>query len=170
KRRVRNLEKQSIPLTQFALALRKELAGATLSAIEKASADRVVRFRFAGRDELDQLIQRTLIAQLTGRSANLFLLDAHDAITHQFRSSRILGQRVGDKYQPPKGGTSPTRDPQTGSPAGVGAVREGSIDETLELHSAGQFDSLSAALDHYYNALMNAQAFDAHASAARADL
>src|SRR6266850_8411660 len=74
KRRVRELEKQSIPLTQFGLALRKELAGANLRALEKDSADRVVRFQFNGRDESDKPIERTLIAQLTGRSANLFLL------------------------------------------------------------------------------------------------
>src|SRR5712691_13208366 len=40
KRRVRDLEKQSIPSNQFALALRKELAGATLRALEKDAADR----------------------------------------------------------------------------------------------------------------------------------
>src|SRR6266849_4483785 len=51
KRRVRDLEKQSIAPAQFALALRKELAGATLNELEKDSADRVIRFRFAGRAE-----------------------------------------------------------------------------------------------------------------------
>src|SRR6202521_4005864 len=88
KRRVRDLEKQSIPLTQFALTLRKELAGATLRALEKDSADRVLRFRFAGKDELDRPLERTLIAQLTGRSANLFLLDSRETITHQLRPAR----------------------------------------------------------------------------------
>ena len=103
KRRVRDLEKQSIPLTQFALALRKELSGATLRALEKDSADRVVRFRFACRDELDQPIERTLIAQLTGRSANLFLLDALGTITHQLRPARGAGQQIGEEYELPAG-------------------------------------------------------------------
>ncbi len=172
KRRVRDLEKQSTPSNQFVLALRKELAGATLSSLEKDSADRVVRFRFAGRDEMP--IARTLIAQLTGRSANLFLLDSRGAITHQLRSARGAGQQVGEEYRLAGAGevrgSSPTRGPQTGSPAGVGAVREGETGTLLELFLAGQFDSLSAALDHHYSALLTQQAFDTQASTARAEL
>jgi predicted ribosome quality control (RQC) complex YloA/Tae2 family protein len=49
-------------------------------------------------------------------------------------------------------------------------VREGDAGETIELHRAGQFDSLSAALDRHYSALLTQQAFDAHATAARTDL
>src|SRR6266852_2760101 len=124
KRRVRDLEKQSTPSNQFALALRKELSQTTLGSVEKDVRDRIVLFRFAGKDELEQAKERTLIAQLTGRSANLFLLDERDHVTHQLRSSRVLGQRVGDGYQPPKvgeppargWGVSPTRGPQTGEP------------------------------------------------------
>jgi predicted ribosome quality control (RQC) complex YloA/Tae2 family protein len=165
KRRVRDLEKQCIPLTQFALALRKELAGATLRALEKDAADRVVRFRFTGRDELDQPVGRALIAQLTGRSANLFLLDSLDIITHQLRPARGAGQQIGDGYRLAGSGETRVRDRGT-SPA----VREGSIAATLELHRDGKYDSLSEALDIHYNALMDAQLFDARASAARADL
>jgi predicted ribosome quality control (RQC) complex YloA/Tae2 family protein len=196
KRRVRDLEKQSSASNQFALAVRKELSNTTLRSIEKDVRDRIVRFRFAGKDELEQPKERTLIAQLTGRSANLFLLDSHGTITHQLRPVRGTGQQIGEEYRlsgggetrvrergisPTRGpqtgetrvrerGTSPTRGPQTGSPAGVGAVREGSAGEPLESFLAGQFDSLSAALDVHYNALMNAQAFDASASAVRAEL
>ena len=130
KRRVRDLEKQSIPLTQFALALRKELAGATLRELEKDSAERVVRFRFTGKDEFEQAKERTLIAQLTGRSANLFLLDSRDHLTHQLRPARGAGQQIGDEYRLSgksetrvrEPGISPTRGPQTGSPAGVGRL------------------------------------------------
>src|ERR1700730_10592655 len=75
KRRVRDLEKQSVALTQFAQGLRKELSNTTLRSIEKATDDRIVRFSFSGKDELGRKIDRRLIAQLTGRSANLFLLD-----------------------------------------------------------------------------------------------
>ena len=165
KRRVRDLEKQSIPPTQFALALRKELAGATLSAIEKDTADRVVRFRFAGRDELDQPVERTLIAQLTGRSANLFLLDSRDAITHELRPARGAGQQISEEYQIPARGEPRVRDRGT-SPV----VKEGLSATPLEPFLASQFDSLSAALDAHYNALLTQQTFDAQASNARADL
>ncbi|HVS82410.1 MAG TPA: NFACT family protein [Pyrinomonadaceae bacterium] len=163
KRRVRDLEKQSIPSTQFALALRKELAGATLRALKKDSADRVVRFRFACKDELEAK-ERTLIAQLTGRSANLFLLDSRDTITHQLRLARA-GQQIGGEYRLPGGGQPRIRERGT-SPT----VREGSTGEPLESFLAGQFDSLSAALDVHYNALMNAQALDAKASQVRTQL
>ncbi len=181
KRRVRDLEKQSIPLTQFALALRKELAGATLRELEKDSAERVVRFRFTGKDEFEQAKERTLVAQLTGRSANLFLLDSRDHLTHQLRPARGAGQQIGDEYRLSgrsetrvrERGTIPTRGPQTGEPHEPGispTVREGSTGTPLESFLAGQFDLFSAALDSHYSALLNQQAFDASASAARADL
>ena len=181
KRRVRDLEKQSIPSTQFALTLRKELAGATLHALEKDSTDRVVRFRFAGRDELDQPIERTLIAQLTGRSANLFLLDSRETITHQLRPARGSGQQIGEEYrlagrgETRKRGTSPTvREGSVGEPAtrdrgSSPTVKEGAAVEPFD-RTPGQFDSLSETLDHHYSALLAKQAFDAHASNARADL
>src|SRR5882724_1612677 len=80
KRRVRDLEKQSIPLTPFSQGLRKELANTTLQSIEKDPNDRIVRFDFSGQDELGQNQERTLIAQLTGRAANLFLTDRRGLI------------------------------------------------------------------------------------------
>jgi predicted ribosome quality control (RQC) complex YloA/Tae2 family protein len=178
KRRVRDLERQSIPLTQFSLGLRKELAGVTLRAIGKDSADRVVRFRFAGQDELNQAVERTLIAQLTGRSANLFLLDSGDQITHQLRPARDAGQQIGAEYrltgrgEPPQRASIPTRDPQTrvSDRSGSPTVREGVTGAQLVPFPAGQSDSLSAALDAHYSALLTQQAFDAQASTARADL
>src|SRR5437588_10234214 len=42
KRRVRDLEKQSIPLTQFGQSLRKEFSNTTLRSIEKDPNDRIV--------------------------------------------------------------------------------------------------------------------------------
>src|SRR5258708_690424 len=164
KRRVRDLERQSIPLTQFALALRKELAGASLHALEKEASDRVVRFRFTGGNELGKPNEHTLVAQLTGRSANLFLLDARDHITHQLRPARGAGQQIGDKYGP--GARRNLVRDRGISPI----VREGSAVEIREVHRAGQIASLSEALDAHYSALLNQQAFDAHAAAARADL
>src|SRR5438445_9587511 len=88
KRPVRDLEKQSSPLGQFALFLRKELSGTTLRALEKDAGDRIVRFRFVGTDELGRERERTLVAQLTGRSADLFLLDEKGVIGYRARSMR----------------------------------------------------------------------------------
>src|SRR5262245_12800503 len=82
KRRVRDLEKQSSPLAPFALALRKELSNTRLTGAEKEPHDRIVWFTFAGEDDLGTAKTRKLVVQLTGRSANLLLLDDHDAIIH----------------------------------------------------------------------------------------
>src|SRR5437879_1987551 len=63
KRRVRDLEKQSVRLTQFGQSLRKELSNTTLRSIEKDPDDRIVWFHFFGADELGQKQERTLVAQ-----------------------------------------------------------------------------------------------------------
>ncbi|HEV2903947.1 MAG TPA: NFACT family protein, partial [Pyrinomonadaceae bacterium] len=68
KRSVRDLEKASGPTTQFALSMRKELAQKKVTSVEKLQTDRVVMMTFEGSDDLGQQTQRTLIAQLTGRS------------------------------------------------------------------------------------------------------
>src|SRR5882672_1170881 len=50
KRRVRDLEKQSIPLAQFGQSLRKALSNTTLLSIEKDPEDRIIWLRFSGTD------------------------------------------------------------------------------------------------------------------------
>src|SRR6266446_6143802 len=74
KRRVRDLEKSSKHLNQFGWALKAALSNAKLAAIEKDEDDRIVYFRFV--EEIESGSRRAeLVAQLTGRSANLFLLN-----------------------------------------------------------------------------------------------
>ena len=87
KRRVRDLEKQSRPLSPFALSLRKELANTRLVTVKKATGDRIVWFTFTGEDDLGVSNTRKLVARLTGRSANLLLLDDHDKIISRLRFS-----------------------------------------------------------------------------------
>jgi predicted ribosome quality control (RQC) complex YloA/Tae2 family protein len=99
KRRVRDLEKQSSQLMPFAQGLRKELANTRLTNVEKESNDRIVWFEFAGQDELGANRTRTLVAQLTGRSANLHLLDERKAIIHAMRPSPGVGTSIGDVYE-----------------------------------------------------------------------
>ncbi len=166
KRRVRDLEKQSSPLGQFALFLRKELSGTTLRALEKDFEDRIVRFRFVGTDELGREKERTLVAQLTGRSADLFLLDEKAVITHQARSMRrnvgatseqlISGQEIGVTYHAP----STIKTPRL-------SKSEHALSETIR---SGKFSSASEAADAYFTSLLSGQAFDAKASAARSSL
>lgn len=163
--RVRDLEKQTIATNQFALVLRKELLSTALSSIDKDQNDRIVRFRFAGTDELGKHRENTLIAQLTGRAANLFWLDSAGVITHQARPARGAGQKVGEEYQPPpsRAGDRASSAPSRGSSAT-------SDDGPFELFRAGEFNSLSEALDAHYTAIATEQAFNTRAAAARAAL
>jgi len=155
KRRVRDLEKQSIPLTQFGQSLRKELSNTTLQSIEKDPGDRIVWFHFSGADELGQNQERTVVAQLTGRAANLFLIDRQSVITNQAREGKGPGQTIGESYQKPPaaGGRSSTVD--------------GELIKTIR---SGQHSSRSEAADAYFSSLLVRQAFDNRAGAARAEL
>jgi len=75
RRTTRELEKQSQPSGEFAQSLRATLGGATLKSIKQDVFDRVVRLTFVRLEETGEIHEQVLIAQLTGRSANLFLLD-----------------------------------------------------------------------------------------------
>jgi predicted ribosome quality control (RQC) complex YloA/Tae2 family protein len=107
KRSVRELEKASTSLAPFAQAMRATLAGSRLLSATKDRAERVVRFTFSAADELGDPQNCFLVAQLTGRSANLLLLDSRGIITQAWRAPRGEGQLVGDLYQPPMVQTKP---------------------------------------------------------------
>jgi predicted ribosome quality control (RQC) complex YloA/Tae2 family protein len=156
KRRVRDLEKQSIPLTQFSQGLRKELSNTTLRTIEKDPSDRIVWFHFSGADELGQNQERTMVAQLTGRAANLFLLDSKGVITNQVREGKGQGQKVGELYQKP--------------PAAGGRSATAGDGELISTIRSGQHASRSEAADVHFSSLLVQQAFDNRAGAARAEL
>lgn len=149
-RRVRELEKQSFAQSPFALVLRKHLGGATLVSLTKDEADRIVRFSFTARDELGNTTARTFIAQLTGRAANLLLLDERGFIIDALRPSKGDEQAIGKSYQPPT--------PQTNN-----------LQQIAPLERKG-FSTLSEAVDNYYRQLASKRAFDARAANARARL
>lgn len=151
-RTVRELEKGSLPPSPFVLALRKNLSGARLKTLSKDDGDRVVRLRFEAKDAVGRAENFTLVAQLSGRSANLFLLDAAGQITDTLRRSRGAHQTIGDLYQPPA------------RPASSDAPAEALAPEDQAL-PRGAFASLSEAADDYYRRLLDARAFDARAAA-----
>src|ERR1044071_4520122 len=74
RRRTRDLEKQSIPLTAFGQFMRSRLGGAYLVDISKDPLDRIVRLTFRLDDETGPIFRR-LVIQLTGRTADIFVLD-----------------------------------------------------------------------------------------------
>ena len=156
KRPTRDLEKQSMPLSQFALSLRKELSNTTVRSVCKDLDDRVVRLRFVGIDELGGGREYTMVAQLTGRSANLFLLDRLGVIVHRVRATRNHGQQPGDNYERPLS----RAEPQT--------PKEDS--ELLKKIRSREFDSPSEAADAFYSSLLRSQDFDTKAGGAAAHL
>jgi predicted ribosome quality control (RQC) complex YloA/Tae2 family protein len=176
-RTVRELEKASHAPTQFALVLRKLLGGATLRSLTQDAGERVVRFTFSVPDALGVERAATLVAQLTGRTSNLFLLDAQERIVDSLRPSRGDGQSVGDIYNPP---TSQSASASREGQASLSSSHEGQAPELREGQATTQrnapvirregFSSLSGALDDYYQRLEAARAFDARGAAAAARL
>lgn len=101
KRNVRELEKASIPLSPFAQAMRANLGGGSVLSVTKDHDERIVRFLFSVGDEVGDSENRVMVAQLTGRSANLFLLNSAGVITQALRTPRGQGQQIADQYRPP---------------------------------------------------------------------
>ncbi len=176
-RTVRELEKASQQPSAFVLALRKQLGGATLVSLTKDAGERVVRFLFDARDEAGGHYSPALVAQLTGRSSNLFLLDDGGRVLDSLRPARGAGQETGELYAPP---AQPRAEVQ---PRDDAAPRPHESRESHEesVHAAqpsaahppasrGRFASLSEALDDFYTGRERVRAFDARASAAAARL
>jgi predicted ribosome quality control (RQC) complex YloA/Tae2 family protein len=147
-RRLRDLEKQSTNQSSFVSFLRKRLANAVLQTIEKIENERVLIFRFNARDELGTAENYALVAQLTGRSANLFLLDANDFIIERARETHGDGQEIAHKYAPP------TSDGE----------RRKNIDEVFP---QGEFETLSESLDADFAEREAEQVFKARAQTAQ---
>jgi predicted ribosome quality control (RQC) complex YloA/Tae2 family protein len=151
KRRVRDLEKQSRPLSPFALNLRKELANTRLKSVHKQADDRIVWFTFAGEDDLGAPKTRNVEARLTGRSANLLLLDHQDNIINTLRSSA-------------------TREGSDSRRESVARSTSSKPLDLLNLIRGGEFATASAAADQYFTSLAIARAASARIATARGDL
>lgn len=112
KRSARELERKSLAPSPFLQALRANLQGATVLKVTKDDSERIVRFQFSAAEEnLDRSVA-TMVAQLTGRSANLFLLSSDGTILHALRRPQGEGQRINERYKPPPASsTGPSREP-----------------------------------------------------------
>ena len=64
----------------FCMLLRKHLSGARLRAIEQPAMERCAVFTFDCIDELGDSVQKKLVAELMGRTCNLYLLGADGRI------------------------------------------------------------------------------------------
>ncbi len=144
-RRARDLQKASSQLGHFGQLLRARTNGCAVVSVDKDPLDRVVRLTFRCADEAGATHFRRLVIQLTGRTANLFLLDELNRIVALLRSPR--GQMPGEIYSPPAAPQSESR-------------------ETLELPGG----SPSAYADEFFSGVDAIKTFDSHAATLRSRL
>jgi predicted ribosome quality control (RQC) complex YloA/Tae2 family protein len=142
-RRLRDLEKQSVPLNAFGQIMRSKLSGAHLVSISQDPTDRIVRLTF--RFENDEVTFRRLVVQLTGRTADLFLLDELNRITAVLREQ--TNERLGQTYHPPPPTQKQSRESLTIGPG-----------------------SPSLQLDVHFTSLEAAKTFDSRAKTVRSKL
>jgi len=137
RRRLKELEKQAVPLAPFGQALRSKLSGGHFVNVAKDPSDRIMRLTF--RIEADELIFRKLVIQLTGRTANLFLLDELNWILAVLREQ---GPASGTYEPPPR----PQKESATTLRIGTGPVSEQLDTYFTALDAVKQFDSRAKAL------------------------
>jgi predicted ribosome quality control (RQC) complex YloA/Tae2 family protein len=148
KRSVRELENASSPPSGFAQLLRARLNGASVVSITKDESERIVRIPFLLADELGDSGAYDLAVQLTGRSANIFLLNSSGEIIQALRTLRGEGQQPGEQYEPP-----------TLRVEAVSSADANAGPATL-LVARGESASISAALDKHYRSLESIREFD----------
>ncbi len=140
-RRGRDLQKASSQLGHFGQLLRARTNGCAVVSVDKDPLDRVVRLTFRCDDEAGATHFRRLVVQLTGRTANLFLLDELNRIVAMLRAPR--GQMPGEVYSPPDaphGDSRETLDIPSGSPSAYADELFSSLD------AVKTFDSRAATL------------------------
>ena len=155
KRTFRQIEKASVPLSSFAQSVRTVLGGGKVRSLSKDENERVIRFTFLVENDLGDLLVHSLIAQLTGRSANLFLLDSESRIKQAWRNPHGAGQQPGELYQPP-----------LSDQKNVVALKAGAKPRITGEGAT----SVSAAADKYYSELADVHEFDRLAGNLIADL
>lgn len=148
-RRLKELEKQSQNSTGFTLFLRKRLANSILTKVQKDKNERILRFFFNAQDEIEGWKKYSLVVQLTGRSANIFLLDQNSFVLDSIRETHGDGQENGGIY------SAPERD------------KVFIKTKPEEVFSQGDFLTLSESLDAYFREAESERKFQQQAKAAR---
>lgn len=97
-------EGEEVVSDRFTLLLQKHLRGARLRTIESPGFDRVAFLRFIARPEesaRSEPTERTLVAVLIGRLANLYLLDEEGCIIERLAGRGDATNRTGELFHPP---------------------------------------------------------------------
>lgn len=149
-RRFRDLEKATGNPSPFALSLRKRVSGGEITNIRRRPDDRVLEFLITAEDELGNVLDYVLVAQLTGRSSNLFLT-TESVILDRARDTAGNGQQIGENYLPPSRSDLSARQD-----------RETPADKAAATDPAGP----SSGLDAFYSSQAVERSFAAAASAA----
>ncbi len=136
RRKLRDLERSSGTPGNFALTLRKQISGAELSSVEQIENERVLLLPLTAEDELGESAKYVLVAQLTGASANLFLLDQERTILACLRQTLGTGQQIGDTYEPPARRTA--EQPSTN----VGSIDLEGLSERLDAEDQARTEEL----------------------------
>lgn len=147
RRRLRDLEKASANPSPFVLLLKKYLSGFEIEKVEKWEGERVLMISLTGETETGVPARYRLIAQLTGRSANLFLSDDRGFIIDSLRQTNGEGQTTGTCYSPPSRSLSTNAAQQDAFPKGEHPTLSDALDqEFLRRRAKREFESaLSAA-------------------------
>lgn len=120
--------------TAFAALVKKYLGGARLAAVEKLGYDRVIYFDFDAEDEDGRTARRRMIVTLTGRAANVLLIEQSRIIA----SLRERDETITNYVEP----APPTNklDPFLCSPEkldGLIAASGGDVAEAAQKHLIG---------------------------------
>ena len=150
RRRMKDLDKSSGNPSPFALTIRKRLSGASIDAIRIIPDERVLEFALSVEDEFGETNRYDLIAQLTGRSANLFLLDANRSVIDAARETAREGQTIGEIY------SLPSSDENFKTP-----------DKKSDIAALSSAESPSEALDLFYLEQKAEQRFQSLAKSAK---
>ena len=150
-RKLKQLEKSSKHQLPFASFLRKKLANSTLQEIKKIRDERIIKFLLTSIDEFGEAQTFTLVAQLTGRSSNFFLLDDSNTVLDSLRKTSDVGQQTGAIYATPKFGNA--QKPSN-----------------FEVFDYEGFDTLSLALDSFYLKKEKEERFQTLANSATTNL
>ncbi|HTK36963.1 MAG TPA: NFACT family protein [Pyrinomonadaceae bacterium] len=153
KRRLKDLEKQSLNPSPFLLYVRKRLSGGVVRGVSKVPDERVLRMSLSAETETGEINDFALIVQLTGRSSNIFLADANDFILESMRPNTGPGQLSGERYMPP--------------PRPARTYEDHANDDLL---AAPENGPLSEGLDNYYLEQESERKFRSRVATARAKL
>lgn len=150
-RRLKDLERSSGNPSPFSLTLRKRLSNGEVIKVSRRPDERILDIAFHAEDELGIAAAYSLVVQLTGRSANLFLVDDAGIIIDRSRDTSGHGQQIGEAYSPPVRESS---DPKS--------EKHGPADAAAASSPARP----SAALDAFYSELAAGSRFRGLARAA----